>query len=813
MLVSCIMPTYARRAFVPRAVACFLAQQGVDDLELLILDDAADAVRDLIPDHSHIRYWQSAKRLTVGAKRNLLCGAARGEIIVHWDDDDWYSEQRVQRQVEAMMDPALVASGSSTIFYYDAAAGAAFQYRYAGPYPFVTGNTLAYRKAFWEKCPFADVNVGEDIRFMRKIPRAQLADLRDPTLCVAAFHPRNVSPKRPAGPTWLPVEAGEVRRLLGSPRFDISADGAGGPSAPGAEWPLVTCIMPTADRRAAVQLALRLYAAQDYPSRELVVVDCGQDTVADLCQDLSGVRYLRATRPITIGAMRNLACEHASGEIIAHWDDDDWYGPDRLRRQVESLRAGRADVSGLVAHHVLTTSDGGFWAVTPALHRRMFVGDVHGGTLVYRRSYFAQGLRYPECDLAEDALLLKKLLSRGARLERLSDHDIFVYVRHARNAWRFEPGRFLDRAGWLRSERPASMSAELVESYRVALSPGAGSDRGQAPTLREVVPARSPALPVEVTPTPRAAVVASAPASALDCLGVTFPLPGQARIACRRCIAFVASESHAQLLDTALETLGRFGCVADALRVVLVANAAPAVERVAACHGASVLHVTSHRPASPALKAALYSLAAHVEASQYLCLDTDVLILDSLASLFDQHAQLGPGQVLIAAEAARVPIDSLERALSKIYHASAAEIAALTGADAQLQAYPRIVNDGVFVADGEALMAIDRCLRAAPGLVAWVHARADVSWRQKAALNIALARLGCGAVLDQAFNVQLHVEHVAARRAGERCEPLWRGQRARVLHFNGAGRAAHRLWRDLVLGPRQARAENAAVSG
>ena len=44
-----------------------------------------------------------------------------------------------------------------------------------------------------------------------------------------------------------------------------------------------------------------------------------------------------STEKITLGAKLNLACDYARGEIIAHWDDDDWYAPRRLSTQVEAL--------------------------------------------------------------------------------------------------------------------------------------------------------------------------------------------------------------------------------------------------------------------------------------------------------------------------------------------------------------------------------------------------------------------------------------------------------------------------------------------
>jgi hypothetical protein len=44
----------------------------------------------------------------------------------------------------------------------------------------------------------------------------------------------------------------------------------------------VSCVMPTADRRRWVSSAIDYFLAQDYPNRELVILDDGEDRVSDL---------------------------------------------------------------------------------------------------------------------------------------------------------------------------------------------------------------------------------------------------------------------------------------------------------------------------------------------------------------------------------------------------------------------------------------------------------------------------------------------------------------------------------------------------
>jgi glycosyltransferase involved in cell wall biosynthesis len=226
--------------------------------------------------------------------------------------------------------------------------------------------------------------------------------------------------------------------------------------------------MPTFNRRPFLRLALEAFLAQDYPCKELVIVDDGEDQAYDLVLGLNSVRHIALKQRASIGRKRNLACQAAQGSVIAHWDDDDWYGTNRLSYQVAPLIAGDADVSGLENAFQLELATGEFWRPTPELHRRMFVGDLHGGTLVYWKSLFDQGLRYPEINLAEDAAFLRQACKHRKRLLRLKNPGVFVYVRHGRNAWRFQAGQFLDRNGWLLVDRPGPLSEDLLTAYRRA---------------------------------------------------------------------------------------------------------------------------------------------------------------------------------------------------------------------------------------------------------------------------------------------------------------------------------------------------------
>jgi hypothetical protein len=110
-----------------------------------------------------------------------------------------------------------------------------------------------------------------------------------------------------------------------------------------------------------------------------------------------------------------------------------------------------------------------FWTLSAALHQRMFMGDVHGGTLAYAREIWERGARFPDANLAEDAWFLRQALQTGAHLTRVANDHLFVYMRHGGNAWRFETGRFLEAREWRRTAPPAGFDGSLVDLYRQAI--------------------------------------------------------------------------------------------------------------------------------------------------------------------------------------------------------------------------------------------------------------------------------------------------------------------------------------------------------
>lgn len=214
-LVSCLMPTYNRRAYISAAIDCFL-RQDYPHLELVILDDGSDPVEDLVPADGRFRYVRQAERMVGGPKRNRTCELARGEILAHWDDDDWHSPNYLSCEVETLLETGVEAVGLDRVLYYDLVNDQGYQFFYPGwNRSLPVDGTLVYRRSLWNRGGFQDIPTGAESRFVRSIPPERLGVLSIENLYVGLIHPSNSSPKKTSGTYWRPYPVEAIRRITG----------------------------------------------------------------------------------------------------------------------------------------------------------------------------------------------------------------------------------------------------------------------------------------------------------------------------------------------------------------------------------------------------------------------------------------------------------------------------------------------------------------------------------------------------------------------------------------------------------------------
>jgi glycosyltransferase involved in cell wall biosynthesis len=123
------------------------------------------------------------------------------------------------------------------------------------------------------------------------------------------------------------------------------AGAAAASSQTAADFPFVSVITPTYNRRRFIPALIEMYKFQTYPKdrMEWIILDDGTDAVEDLFKGdavagIPNIRYIRHAEKQTIGAKRNRLNAEARGSIIVAMDDDDYYVPERVATAVTAFK-------------------------------------------------------------------------------------------------------------------------------------------------------------------------------------------------------------------------------------------------------------------------------------------------------------------------------------------------------------------------------------------------------------------------------------------------------------------------------------------
>lgn len=171
--VSVVTITKDRRAFIPLAKYCFLAQGYPEDkLEWVIVDDGNDQIKDLVSDLPNVKYVLCDRPMNVGEKRNLAVEHASHDVLVMLDDDDIYPNNSIATRVAYMLAGPIPKECSfcTTIPCFDIHQKNSFMNvppNTLGMSERVSEATLCFTRDFWKNCKFPEIQIAEGGAFIR----------------------------------------------------------------------------------------------------------------------------------------------------------------------------------------------------------------------------------------------------------------------------------------------------------------------------------------------------------------------------------------------------------------------------------------------------------------------------------------------------------------------------------------------------------------------------------------------------------------------------------------------------------------------
>ncbi|RBP50646.1 glycosyltransferase [Arenicella xantha] len=194
--------------------------------------------------------------------------------------------------------------------------------------------------------------------------------------------------------------------------------------------PLVSCLCVTRNRVNSLQRAIACFQAQSYLHTELLIVCESDDTATIQYIDQLNAANIRlhvvpVEPKLSLGALRNLSIGLAHGEFICQWDDDDWYHPERITKQLQVIYRQNKPASVLPR-----------WLIHHRNNDKVYCSNVRlwEGSLLCRKSVLPTDGAYAIQRKGEDSKLIETLY--------IADHiavedapELYVYCSSGDNTW------------------------------------------------------------------------------------------------------------------------------------------------------------------------------------------------------------------------------------------------------------------------------------------------------------------------------------------------------------------------------------------
>lgn len=200
----------------------------------------------------------------------------------------------------------------------------------------------------------------------------------------------------------------------------------------------VSVIVPTCDRPALLERALRSIAAQEFAPLEIIVVDDAGSQHHDLVQhtdrlDISSVQVVANAHGKGVSGARNTGANLAAGEVLAFLDDDDEWLPTYLSEAMRLFESSELDV--LCGDLLFQFQDGVDRPAKAAPDRLLpesfLTGNpgLMGSNLILRKSLYPTIGGFDESLLAaeDQDLGLRLSLRDGVKYGRLSKRLVRVH--------------------------------------------------------------------------------------------------------------------------------------------------------------------------------------------------------------------------------------------------------------------------------------------------------------------------------------------------------------------------------------------------
>ena len=501
-LISVIMPSWNAEGTLRKAAASILAQTW-RNLELIIIDDASEdgtwaVMQGIAARDPRVRIYRNAVNVGPYVSKNIGVTLARGEWITGHDADDWAVPVRLEQHMKAVMEagrdtmPASItcmirmfATGELDRFSQIASYSLDGLCRIAPISCLFDATFLRDRLGGWDNIRF-----GADSEMIARIERVTgkqittfpmvsmfclsheesltnhrefgvdrltgASDVRRRYAAAWGSWHKEISPGDEAARLAFPPSADQARPFPAPdecrvPAADILRNHAVLTGADPALDQPVTAICASRRPQFLAHVAAQLTQQTHRPLHVIFVAHGKGHDLAAIERAFSGVTSITLIDlpdpDATLGEALNRALELCQTDLVTKIDDDDFYGPDYVRRTLAAFFCNGHEGVGIVGRGqaYCYVEDGDALVLRFGSHYRNCIRpQVFGGTIFWSRAAL-DDQRFAALPRADDTAFFKAAVEKDVKVFSCEPFD-YVHVRYAdpsAHTWKIETSEFL----------------------------------------------------------------------------------------------------------------------------------------------------------------------------------------------------------------------------------------------------------------------------------------------------------------------------------------------------------------------------------
>lgn len=173
------------------------------------------------------------------------------------------------------------------------------------------------------------------------------------------------------------------------------------------------------------------YNNQDFEPKELIIIlnnnNLNLNEFKTKIKISKNIRVYKVDERVSLGECINYGINKSKYDIIAKFDDDDYYAPKYISDSIKAFDYTEAELIGKRSH-LIYFEESKILAIRNPNHENCYDVFVNGSTMIFKKEIIKK-VKFANISIAEDTRFCNDCVKRGIKIYSTSRYN-HVYIRH-----------------------------------------------------------------------------------------------------------------------------------------------------------------------------------------------------------------------------------------------------------------------------------------------------------------------------------------------------------------------------------------------